>query len=102
MNKIDHELSVLLASGVWIGSDKYLKKNCSKCYNRRHVGKYLIWYQKQIGKDGNIITNTGNNQYVLCNCIKKAIPKMYEDEEKNKISIIGEESLKILEEMNDK
>lgn len=64
--------SGLLTSGKWEYKSKFVKENCSKCYDRKHLGF-------------NLTTKT----YVPCSCIFNKLKVMKEDEEKRTIQSIS-------------
>ena len=67
----------LIKTGKWEGNVKLLKKNCEKCYDRRHVG-----------------FNTTTQQYIPCKCLRNKLEAIQEFEKKTMIMAIGSDQLK--------
>ena len=98
--RINDYVNKLLMDGVWEGPDKDIR-NCDKCYNRRHLGKYLLWSERVKTTDGRYVMQHGRDEYQLCKCIKKALPKMIEEEKKRTIIAIDNKSIDKLDDMEE-
>ena len=97
MKSVNEFYQELIVSGVWNGPTENLKRNCSKCYGKRHVGKYTRSFDIVTDKDGNQFKSPLRDHYSPCACIKSKINNMIEEEKKKAIVAIGDSNLKDLE-----
>lgn len=99
MQSVSQAYEGLKASGIWDYKSKLIK-NCSKCYNQRYTGKYLVQYTessdlKPNGKNKMIMNN--NQEYIPCKCITNKLEKLLEYENQNAVRTISSDNLKGLE-----
>lgn len=94
-------LTELKTTGKWKLESKLIKKNCSKCYNLRYIGRHIIKIDTVKNSEGRNVRDYTYGEFEPCKCIINKQKEIETFEKKNGIVAIGLNDLKEAESINE-